>query len=400
MKSIVRSATRRVDEELKEIPQKVSPEDSALKDFVEKVKARIVIMGIGGAGSNTITRLNAIGVDSVETVAVNTDAQHLLTTVADRKLLLGKELCGGNGSGGDPQIGEEAAKESVDELEQYLKGADVLFLMAGLGGGTGTGASPIIAEVGKKVGAVVVSIVTLPFSAEGTKKKEIAMKGLAKLAESSDTIVVVNNDRILDIAKELPLHQAFFISDEIVARAVKGIVELVMKPGLINVDLADLRNVLENGGPAVLSFGESDGENRAIEAVEDALGNPLLEADISGGKAAIINITSGPDFSLEEMEQIVETIVGSLDATANVIWGARIDESLKGVVQVLLVVTGIASPSVEAALQGEVAEVTAERPTKARIERATAPRRVSERRTVPIAREVRSPEADLGLDEL
>ncbi len=400
MKSIVRSATRRVDEELKEIPQKVSPEDSALKDFVEKVKARIVIMVIGGAGSNTITRLNAIGVDSVETVAVNTDAQHLLTTVADRKLLLGKELCGGNGSGGDPQIGEEAAKESVDELEQYLKGADVLFLMAGLGGGTGTGASPIIAEVGKKVGAVVVSIVTLPFSAEGTKKKEIAMKGLAKLAESSDTIVVVNNDRILDIAKELPLHQAFFISDEIVARAVKGIVELVMKPGLINVDLADLRNVLENGGPAVLSFGESDGENRAIEAVEDALGNPLLEADISGGKAAIINITSGPDFSLEEMEQIVETIVGSLDATANVIWGARIDESLKGVVQVLLVVTGIASPSVEAALQGEVAEVTAERPTKARIERATAPRRVSERRTVPIAREVRSPEADLGLDEL
>ncbi len=400
MKSIVRSATRRVDEELREIPQKVSPEDSALKDFVEKVKARIVIMGIGGAGSNTITRLNAIGVDSVETVAVNTDAQHLLTTIADRKILLGKELCGGNGSGGDPQIGEEAAKESIDELEQYLKGADILFLMAGLGGGTGTGASPIIAEVGKKVGAVVVSIVTLPFSAEGNKKKEIAMKGLAKLAESSDTIVVVNNDRILDIAKELPLHQAFFISDEIVARAVKGIVELVMKPGLINVDLADLRNVLENGGPAVLSFGESDGENRAIEAVEDALGNPLLEADISGGKAAIVNITSGPDFSLEEMEQIVETIVGSLDATANVIWGARIDESLKGVVQVLLVVTGIASTSVEAALQGEVTEVAGERPTKVRIERATTPRRISERKTIPIAREVRSPETDLGLDEL
>ncbi len=400
MKSIVRSATRRVNEELREIPQKVSPEDSALKDFVEKVKARIVIMGIGGAGSNTITRLNAIGVNSVETVAVNTDVQHLLATIADRKILLGKELCGGNGSGGDPQIGEEAAKESVDELEQYLKEADILFLMAGLGGGTGTGASPIIAEVGKKVGAVVVSIVTLPFSAEGNKKKEIATKGLAKLAESSDTIVVVNNDRILDIAKELPLHQAFFISDEIVARAVKGIVELVMKPGLINVDLADLRNVLENGGPAVLSFGESDGENRAIEAVEDALGNPLLEADISGGKAAIINITSGPDFSLEEMEQIVETIVGSLDASANVIWGARIDESLKGVAQVLLVVTGIASPSVEAALQGEVTEVASERPTKARIERATTPRRVSERRTIPIAREVRSSEADLGLDEL
>ena len=400
MKSIVRSATRRVEEELREIPQKVSPEDSALKDFVEKVRARIVIMGVGGAGSNTVTRLNAIGVDSVETVAVNTDAQHLLTSISDKKFLLGKELCGGNGSGGDPHIGEEAARESMDELEEYLRGTDILFIMAGLGGGTGTGASPVIAEVGKRVGAVVVSVVTLPFSAEGTKKKEIAMKGLAKLAESSDTIVVVNNDRILDIAKELPLHQAFFISDEIVARAVKGIVELVMKPGLINVDLADLRNVLENGGPAVLSFGESDGENRAIEAVEDALGNPLLEADISGGKAAIINITSGPDFSLEEMEQIVETIVGSLDPTANVIWGARIDESLKCVVQVLLVVTGVASPSVEAALQGEVTEVTTERATRARAERPTTPRRVSERRTIPLAREMRSPESDLGLDEL
>ncbi|MCD6348473.1 MAG: cell division protein FtsZ [Candidatus Korarchaeota archaeon] len=397
---MVRSATRRVEEELREIPQKVSPEDSALKDFVEKVRARIVIMGVGGAGSNTVTRLNAIGVDSVETVAVNTDAQHLLTSISDKKFLLGKELCGGNGSGGDPHIGEEAARESMDELEEYLRGTDILFIMAGLGGGTGTGASPVIAEVGKRVGAVVVSVVTLPFSAEGTKKKEIAMKGLAKLAESSDTIVVVNNDRILDIAKELPLHQAFFISDEIVARAVKGIVELVMKPGLINVDLADLRNVLENGGPAVLSFGESDGENRAIEAVEDALGNPLLEADISGGKAAIINITSGPDFSLEEMEQIVETIVGSLDPTANVIWGARIDESLKGVVQVLLVVTGVASPSVEAALQGEVTEVTTERATRAKVERPTAPRRVSERRTIPLAREMRSPESDLGLDEL
>ncbi len=400
MKSIIKSAGRRIEGEPHEIPQKVSPEDSALKDFVERVKARIVIMGIGGAGSNTITRLNAIGVDAVETVAVNTDAQHLLATVADRKLLLGRELCGGNGSGGDPRIGEEAAKESSEELKEFLQGTDILFMMAGLGGGTGTGASPIIAEVAKQVGAVVVSIVTLPFSAEGSKKKEIAMDGLAKLAESSDTIVVVNNDRILDIAKELPLHQAFFISDEIVARAVKGIVEIVMKPGLINVDLADLRNVLESGGPAVLSFGESDGENRAIEAVEDALGNPLLEADISGGKSAIINITSGPDFSLDEMEQIVETIVGSLDPTANVIWGARIDESLKGVVQVLLVVTGVASPSVEAALQGGAVEAVTERPTIARVERTTIPRRVSERRTIPLAREVREPEKDLGLDEL
>ncbi|RSN68442.1 cell division protein FtsZ [Candidatus Korarchaeum cryptofilum] len=397
---MIRTATRRVDEGVREIPQKVSPEDSSLKEFLEKVKARIVIMGVGGGGSNTITRLNAIGIDSVETVAVNTDAQHLLITTADRKLLIGRELCGGNGSGGDPHIGEEAARENADEIEEFLSGSDLLFIMAGLGGGTGTGASPVIAEIGKRVGAAVVSVVTLPFTAEGAKKREIAMKGLAKLASVSDTIVVVNNDKILEIAKELPLYQAFFISDEIVARAVKGVVELVMKPGLVNVDLADLRNVIESGGPAVLTFGESDGENRAMEAVDDALGNPLLDADISGGKAAIVNITSGPDFSLEEMQQIVETIVSSLDPNANVIWGARIDESLKGSVQVLLVVTGVASPTVEAALQGELREPFVERATRPKVEKAVkALPRVTERKTIPIAREVRE-RSDLGIDEL
>ncbi len=404
MKSIIKSAYKRADEEPIETPEKVAPEDSMLKEFIERVKARIVIMGVGGAGSNTITRLNAIGIDSVETIAVNTDAQHLLSTKADRKILIGKELCGGNGSGGDPRIGEEAAKESVEELKEILAGTDILFIMAGLGGGTGTGASPIIAEVAKQLGAVVVSIITLPFSAEGMKKKQIAMEGLAKLAKSSDTIVVVNNDRILDIAKELPLYQAFFISDEIVARAVKGMVEIVMKPGLINVDLADLRNVLEKGGPAVLTFGESDGENRAIEAVDDALGNPLLDADISGGKAAIVNITSGPDFSLSEMEQIVETIVGTLDPSANVIWGARIDESLKGAVQVLLIVTGVASPSVEAALQGELEfeTPTTERPTVAKVETRIKGRRALERRTVPLKQSGKKEEykKDWGIDEL
>jgi cell division protein FtsZ len=400
LKSMIRTVTRRVDEGVREIPQKVSPEDSTLKEFLEKVKARIVIMGVGGGGSNTITRLNAIGIDSVETVAVNTDAQHLLITNADRKLLIGKELCGGNGSGGDPHIGEEAARESADELEDFLSGSDLLFIMSGLGGGTGTGASPVIAEIGKRVGAAVVSVVTLPFTAEGIKKRGIAMKGLAKLASVSDTIVVVNNDRILEIAKELPLHQAFFISDEIVARAVKGVVELVVKPGLVNVDLADLRNVIENGGPAVLTFGESDGENRAMEAVDDALGNPLLDADISGGKAGIVNITSGPDFSLEEMQQIVETMVSSLDPSANVIWGARIDESLKGSVQVLLVVTGVTSPTVEAALQGELREPYMERVTKPKVEKAVkAPLKITERKTIPIAREVRE-RSDFGIDEL
>ncbi len=322
-------------------------EDQYLREFLEEVKAKIVIMGVGGAGSNTITRLNALGLEGVLTVAANTDAQHLLESVADRKIVLGKELCGGSGAGGDPKIGEEAAKESEPEIKEVLEGADLVFLMAGLGGGTGTGGLPIIAEIAKELGAVVVSMVTLPFEAEGRRRNEIARAGLANVLRTSDTIVVVNNDRILELVGDRPLHEAFLIADEIMARSVKGVVELVTKPGLINVDFADLRAVLEKGGPAILAFGESDGEDRAVEAVEDALANPLLEADISGAKAAVVNITCGPDLSLQEMKRVVETVVDALDPDANVIWGARIEDGLEGTVQVLLVVAGVTSPYIE-----------------------------------------------------
>lgn len=322
-------------------------EDQYLRELLEEVKAKIVIMGVGGAGSNTITRLNALGLEGVITVAANTDGQHLLESVADRKLLLGRELCGGSGAGGDPKIGEEAAKESEPEIKEILNGADLVFLMAGLGGGTGTGGLPVIAEIAKDLGAVVVSMVTLPFEAEGRRRNEIAKTGLANVLRASDTVVVVNNDRILELVGDRPLHEAFLIADEIMARSVKGVVELVTKPGLINVDFADLRAVLERGGPAILAFGESDGEDRAIEAVEDALANPLLEADISGAKAAVVNITCGPDLSLQEMKRVVETVVDTLDPEANVIWGARIEDGLEGTVQVLLVVAGVTSPYIE-----------------------------------------------------
>ncbi len=380
MKSLIRKAAV---EPAEGTPSKVAPEDETLKELIEEVKAKIMIMGVGGAGSNTVTRLNALGIEDVVTVAANTDGQHLLESVADRKILLGRELCGGNGAGGDPKIGQEAAKESENELRELLEGTDILFLMAGLGGGTGTGGAPVIANLAREMGAVVVSIVTLPFSAEGRRKKEIAESGLEELSNSSDTIVVINNDRILEVASDLPLHQAFLVSDEVMARAVKGIVELVTKPGLINVDLADLRSVLERGGPAIIAFGESDGENRATEAVEDALGNPLLEADISGGTAAVVNISCGSDFSLHEMEQVVETVVGVLEPDANVIWGARIDEDLRGTVQVLLVITGVSSPylpGIERAPKAAPAVETAKpiaiersvRPTLRRRERGAA----------------------------
>ncbi|RSN73625.1 cell division protein FtsZ [Candidatus Methanodesulfokora washburnensis] len=350
MKSLAREVHKRVEEY--ELPKKVAPEDQELQEVVKRSKARIVIMGIGGAGSNTITRLNALGLEGAETIAANTDASHLLITVADRKVLLGPELCGGNGAGGDPDIGEQAARESAEYIKDVLSGTDILFVVAGMGGGTGTGAAPVVAEIGKQLGAIVVSLVTLPFSVEGTRKREIASRGLERLSKVTDTLMVIANDKILEIAKDLPLHQAFLLSDEIMARALKGVVELVSKPGLINVDLADFRAIAQNGGLSAILFGESDGEKRAVEAVEDAISNPLLDIDISGGKAAIINITCGTDFSLDEMREVVETVVSALDPNANVIWGARVDESLKGSVQVLIVVTNVRSPTFEAYLKG------------------------------------------------
>jgi len=388
---IARVSARASKMEDYEMPQKVAPEDQEIQKILERGKVRIVIMGVGGAGSNTITRLNALKIGGAETIAANTDAAHLLITAADRKILLGPELCGGTGAGGDPRIGEEAARESAEVIKDVLAGTDILFLTAGLGGGTGTGAAPVIAEIAKQLGAIVISIVTLPFTVEGRRKKELAYQGLERLIKVTDTIIVVANDRILDIARDLPLYQAFMICDEIMARAVKGIVELITKPGLINVDLADFRAVVEGGGVAALLFGESDSDNRAIEAVEDALSNPLLDVDISGGKAAIINITCGPDFSLEEMEQVVETVVGALDQDANVLWGARIDESLKGLVQVLIVVVGVRSKTIEAVIKGELPKEEA--PKKVAAPSARKPLR---RETSP--EEI--PPEELGLDSL
>ncbi len=272
--------------------------DEELEKILSSVKARIVVIGAGGAGNNTMSRLMEVGIEGADTVAVNTDAQDLLYTYAARKVLIGRELTGGLGAGSIPQIGEEAAKESEKELREVMQGADIVFITCGLGGGTGTGSTPVIANVARKCGALTVAIVTFPFAMEGLRRRSNAEMGLEKLRKEADTVIVIPNDKLLEIAPNLPLPAAFKVADEILVRAVKGITELITKPGLINLDFADVRAVMEGGGVAMIGMGESDTENRAAEAIDKAVNSPLLSVDITGARGALINVVGGEDLTL------------------------------------------------------------------------------------------------------
>jgi len=320
--------------------------DAELEEIINSKKATIKVFGVGGAGGNTLMRMSEVGIKGAELIAVNTDAQDLLCVLADRKIIIGKELTGGLGAGNNPQIGREAAKESEAEIKKSLQDADMAFITCGLGGGTGTGAAPVIANVAKKMGALTVGVVTLPFTIEGKIRKENALEGLERMQEAVDTLIVIPNDKLLEIANDLPLHTAFKVADEILTNAVKGIAELVTKTGLINLDFADIKAVMRQGGVAMIGVGESDTEHRAVEAVEKAVTNPLLDVDISGAKGALINVVGGPSMSLDEAKQVVETISDRLDEDANVIWGAQLANDMKDSIRVMLVVTGVQSPQI------------------------------------------------------
>src|SRR5437867_2874299 len=260
---------------------KTTEVDEELRSILEKRKTQIKVVGSGGAGNNTITRLMQVGIVGAETIAVNTDAQDLLYTDSDKKVLIGKELTAGLGAGANPQVGMEAAKESRDELKRSMTGADMVFLTCGLGGGTGTGSLPVIADIAKKLGALTVAIVTLPFTMEGKGRMANAREGLSNLEGVVDTLIVIANDKLLEIVPDVSLATAFKVADEILVNAVKGIAELVTRPGLVNLDFADVRAVMGEGGMAMIGMGESDTENRALEAVEKALNNPLITVDIA-----------------------------------------------------------------------------------------------------------------------
>ena len=290
--------------------------------------------------------MKEIGIKGGELIAINTDAQDLLYTNADQKILIGKELTGGLGAGSNPKIGQEAAKESQSEIKKKLAGADMVFITCGLGGGTGTGAAPVVADISKKQGALTIGVVTLPFTIEGKKRIENAMDGLEKLESVVDTLIVIPNDKLLELAPELPLHTAFKIADEILTNAVKGITELVTTSGLVNLDFADIKAVMLNGGVSLIGLGESDTQDRALDAVEKAIDNPLLDVDITGATGALVNIIGGPDMSLEECKKIMEEVGGKISPDAKMIWGAKISPDMDRSIRVLLIVTGVKSSQI------------------------------------------------------
>ena len=335
-----------MDISIKTTPQKVSNIDEELEQLVNLQRAKIKVVGCGGAGGNTINRISEVGIMGAETIAINTDAQDLLYVNSNHKILIGKELTRGLGAGSLPQVGEEAARESEHDIKQKLEGADMVFITCGLGGGTGTGSAPIVADIAKKMGILTVAIVTMPFAMEGQRRYENDVIGLEKLENTVDTLIVIPNDKLLELAPDLPLHTAFKVADEILTNAVKGIAELVTRPGLVNLDFADIRTVMGKGGVAVIGVGESDTENRAIEAVEKAIQNPLLDVDVNGAEGALINITGGPDMTLEEARKVVETVSERLDEDARIIWGAQISEDMDKTLRALLIVTGVSSPQI------------------------------------------------------
>jgi cell division protein FtsZ len=330
----------------KRLTEKVTEIDEELREILESRKTQIKVVGTGGAGNNTITRLMQVGIVGAETIAVNTDAQDLLYTDADVKVLIGKEITGGLGAGADPHLGMEAARESKEDIKKALRGADMVFLTCGLGGGTGTGSIPVIAEVARKLGALTVAIVTLPFTMEGKQRMNNAKEGLENLEGMVDTLIVIPNDKLLEIVPDVSLVTAFKIADEILVNAVKGIAELVTKPGLVNLDFADVRAVMSEGGLAMIGMGESDTENRAFEAVEKALTNPLITVDITNASGALINVMGGPDMTIREAQQIVEAVSTKLSGDAKIIWGAQIDKALGDRLRTLLIVTGVQSPQI------------------------------------------------------
>ncbi|WP_405274102.1 cell division protein FtsZ [Methanobrevibacter sp.] len=335
----IKESEQRMEEK---VPEKISSDiDEDLINIIKGVRTNIFVVGAGGAGNNTISRLNEMGIEGATTIAVNTDAQDLFYCQSSKKILLGRQTSKGLGAGGEPTVGEECAEESEDEIRDELEGADMVFVTCGLGGGTGTGSAPIIAKIAKKLGALTVAVATMPFSAEGIKRRENAEQGLEKLHDAADTVIVIPNDKLLEVAPNLPLNKAFMVSDEILGRAVKGITELITKKGLVSLDFADIRSIMSGSGMAMIGMGESDSGDRALESVHEALSSPLLDIDISNATGALVNISGSSDLTLHEAEKIVQVVADKLDPEANIIWGTQIDESLQNTVRTTVVVSGI-----------------------------------------------------------
>jgi len=317
-----------------------------LEEVLEGLVTKIKVIGCGGAGTNTISRCTEANIGGAELIALNTDAQHLLISTAPHKVLIGRHLTRGLGAGSLPQVGEEAAMESEDDIRNAIAPADMVFVTCGLGGGTGTGSAPIVAQIAKESGALTIGVVTLPFRVEGLVRLDNAETGLKRLRDACDTVIVIPNDKLLEIVPNLALNAAFKVADEVLMRSIKGITEMITKPGLVNLDFADLKTIMKRGGVAMIGLGEAEGENKAVNAVIEALNSPLLEVDISGATGALVNVTGGEDMTIGEAERVVEEVYSRVDPNARIIWGTTIDPALRKNIRAMLVITGVKSKQI------------------------------------------------------
>jgi len=317
--------------------------DAELIELLQKLRTNIKIFGTGGAGCNTISRMAEEGISGAELYACNTDAQHLLSCNSPNKILLGRRVTRGLGAGALPQVGEEAAREAEEELRKALGDADIAFVTAGMGGGTGTGSAAVISNVAKELGALTIAVTTTPFRGEGRLRMENAEWGLERLRSYADTVIVIPNDKLLELVPRLSLNAAFKVADEVLVRAIKGITELITKPGLVNLDFNDLKTIMKGGGVAMIGLGEGSDEDRIDAALEEAINSPLIDVDISEATGALVNVTGGDNMTVGEAERVAEIVQSKVSPSARLIWGAAVDPTLRDTVRVMVVITGVKS---------------------------------------------------------
>jgi cell division protein FtsZ len=321
-----------------------SIDDDELEKIAAQLQVSIKIVGCGGGGCNTINRCVEAGIMGAQKCAINTDAKHLLTVKADKKILIGRNATRGLGAGAKPEIGEAAARENEQDIRNFISQSNVLFVTAGMGGGTGTGSAHYVAKLGKEAGALTIGVVTLPFRAEGNVRMDAALDGLEKIRRICDTTIVISNDKLLELVPRLPIEKAFRVADEVLMEAIKGITEIVTKPGLVNLDFADIRTVMKEGGVALIGLGESDtpSSERIDEAVNEALNSPLLgEMDLTAAKGAMIRVVGGPDMTVTEAQRAAELVGKRINKMAHLIWGCSIENDQKSSIKALVVITGV-----------------------------------------------------------
>ncbi len=357
MKSIINEALARHEEEKKQQeviethevqpPSESFGDDKELEDVVKSLNVSIKILGAGGGGSNTVNRMTTAGIVGAQLCALNTDAKHLLAIHSPKKILIGKRATKGLGAGALPEVGEQAAHENEEEIRNFIKGAHVVFVTAGMGGGTGTGAAQYISRMAKEEGALTMGIVTMPFKAEGRIRMENAEAGLEKMRRFCDTTIVIYNDKLLELVPRLPIDAAFKVADEVLMQCIKGMTEIITKPGLVNLDYSDLMTIMKGGGVAMIGMGESDeARDRVDFALNEALESPLLgEVDMSHARGALVRIVGGPDMTVSEAERAASLVSEKVNPSARIIWGCSVDPELERTVRVLLVVTGVKAKS-------------------------------------------------------